>query len=239
MQTSSALLRSYWQPTVACVGAIVVAIATLNEGEHSWWNLLGASLVSIGALAIAIDQVRIGRDLRNAITGGSSFVFFEFVPIKGKKAHYYVCARQSGEETVRDLTAAIIDVVQMTKTPPGPHPHIQPSFQIPNMVPGSRQIVNEILVPEGQELRFQVTFQATNGTWMQTVIASPGLDGHSFALRVWKLDVGRDVPTMRTLHEQIDAAFPRKADAGVDWSLGSVTLSEEAAEHMNRLQGHT
>jgi hypothetical protein len=219
-------LAGYWQPTLACIGALVVAIETLNAGEHSWWNLFGASLVAAGALAMAIDQVRGGQKIVALVTGGSSFVFFEFVRRKDHQERvYYICACHQGEETVRDLSATILSISTLINKPPSTYPQTLPSLMIGNVVPKSRTVVNEISFPD-KEIRFQVTFEASNGSWFQTVIVSPTDSGHTFALQVWKTEFTTTVPVRRTLLEQVDSSFPRADNGSIDWSFGSIVLGD-------------
>ncbi len=102
-------------------------------------------------------------------------------------------------------------------------------MRIGNVVPGSRNVVSEIIFP-AEEVRFQVTFEAANGTWMQTVIGIPTDSAHTFAVQVWKTDFGTPIPTRRTLFENVDSSFPRGKDGSIDWSFGSVALEHTASE---------
>jgi hypothetical protein len=222
---------SYWQPAITGIGAMTVAVATLVKGEHSLWVLSGAALAAIGAFACALDQIRLQKQIKDqiiALSGGASFAFIEFVHLAGAPAHTYsMCINHRGNHTITNLSISLINLVGLIKNPPIEKPVVVPSLEIGNLTPGSRKVVRDIVVPPG-EFRFQITFQASNGAWTQVVVGAPVGNTHAFAIQIWRsiLPASSSVLVRQDLYEHIDSNFPLGATDVVDWSFGSIKISE-------------
>lgn len=220
---------AYGLPLIALAAAIVLAYTALHkELEHSRLAFGAAVVAAVSSLLTAIGQHRrevtidgLNEEIRkreekilaltntvnNNLTGGNSFAMVYFPVREGKRS---MVIRHFGESPLRDIH---IDVLTFL-----PEMKLLDRFVYPSLHPNAIEMIKPIEIDMGRSFCFQVSFSTANGSWFEIVKGVRSDDDIVFALRARTLD--------KILHTEIHPKFPRDENGEVDWSVGTVDISD-------------
>jgi hypothetical protein len=232
----SQLRRSvaYGLPVLAFVAAGAAAYLISRDQEHSVWALGVAAFAAATTLLTAISQhlqeretsrltdrltnlaqenARLSGAIHDELIGGDSFAMAYFPK---KNGQHWMALRHFGKQTLRDIRIVIQSF--------NPAPKHVANFAYPNLLPNSIETVRPFEFRD-DKVAIQISFQAPNGWWAETVKAVRKDGELIFALRVWRPSTDGTLQFI-TLHEDVHSNYPRESNGQVDWSVGTVDVSE-------------
>ena len=223
------ILSGYGLPLLAFAGAVVTAFLISHDAEHGQSARNVAVAIAIIALLTALFQhfrdvegdrqaklleklskenVELNKALQSMITGGNSFLMAYFPLVDGK---HWLTFRHFGEEPLDDIRVEV--------TAFDPHRTLA-AFVYPSMLAGTTERLRPFVFNVQGRGALQVSFQALNGWWAETVIFMRNGGELLFALRAWRIAWKGDGTSERTiLREEVHPRFPRGPSGEIDWSV--------------------
>jgi hypothetical protein len=216
---------TYLLASVSFATAAVTAIAVALEREHSNWALLAALAAAVATLVSAINQHSREKlidklnkeqwiETKGNLVGGDSFAVVYFPERAGT---YWMMIRHFGQYQLKDIRISCINPADSNR-------EIIRAFVYPSLFGHAIETIRPVAF-NGDRFGFQITFEAPNGRWYETVKAARVNQRLVFAVRVWKIkDNETGIPDFDELFTDVHEDFPRESNGEVDWSFGTICI---------------
>jgi hypothetical protein len=214
---ANAVRTSHENSLAAYIAGLIAVATTFAAAVYQRVREIESDRQDSELLRLQLQNRRLVAELKQNLTGGSSFAVIYFPVVDGKRM---MAIRHFGENPLTNIRITVI------RFPPKHSVEVIDRFIYPTLPPGAVETIKPVSLQFDKRLPFQIDFQTLNDFWSETVICSKANDEIVFAIRVWRPGLDEKGGWPRILKEQVHPKFPRDDKGRVDWSVGTMEIRD-------------